>query len=61
MALNPPDRSGDRHPFTQSKTPVTDAMAEQIEASMRERKKPNNSKGNTVTAEGDRAIDTSRP
>ena len=50
MALNAPDRSGDRYPFTQSKTPVTDAMAEQIEASMRERKKPNNSKGNTVTA-----------
>lgn len=57
---NVPRREGDRQPFTQSKTPVTDAMADQIEASMRDRKRPDNSKGNTVTAEGGRAIDTGR-
>ena len=58
--MNVPDRSSNRDSFTQSKTPATDAMAAQIEASMRDRKKPNNSKGNTVTAEGGRAIDTGR-
>jgi hypothetical protein len=55
-----PRREGNREPFTQSKTPATDAIAAQIEANISERKKPSNSKGNTVTAEGGRAIDTGR-